>query len=410
MELASESVAFAVEQTVLQLAEANRRAADLLVLYETLLSQRSVAFACWDENLRCLRTNISLAGVAGFTGSSCRGRSMGEMLPSISSQLEPLCREVLQSGQPRIGVEITEQVATGTPRCWLVGIYPVTIVELARPIHAVGVTLTETTVLQQREHKLMDARDAAVAAQHEAQEASVRKSHALEWVSHELRRPLTPVLMELSLLLEDPATGHVLRDSLEMMVRNLTLQAKLIEDLVDATRLNQSKITLRLEPVNMHDLIRQAVEISVAEVTAKRLQVSLDLSAEFPVVKGDPRRLLQVLWNLINNATKFTPPAGSVWIRSRNTTMGVPGSRPPELLIDIQDTGQGIEPADLEKVFWPFEQAGTATEQRSGGLGLGLTLGRSLAELHGGTLVALSEGKGRGSTFRLTLPILSTPS
>jgi len=151
--------------------------------------------------------------------------------------------------------------------------------------------------------------------------------------------------------------------------------------------------------VDLHDLIGRTLEICRSEARARRLRLDVDLAAALPYARGDPARLQQVLWNLVKNAIKFTPEGGRIGIRSLD--------REGRVAIEVADTGIGIEPSVLAKVFNAFEQGEDSITRRFGGLGLGLAISRSIAEAHGGRLVAASDGKGRGATFTLELATLS---
>ncbi len=239
-------------------------------------------------------------------------------------------------------------------------------------------------------------------AREEAEAANRAKDRFLAVLSHELRTPLTPVLVEVSALLDDPATPAELRPVLEMTRRNVEIEARLIDDLLDLNRIIQGKLPLHREVVDVHRLIPQALEICRDEVAAAGLRVDVDAGADRHHVEADPARLHQVVWNLIKNAVKFTPPGGSIGIRTRSE-----GGR---IVVEVSDTGVGIDPEVLPKIFDAFEQGGTSVTRRFGGLGLGLAIGRSLAEAHGGTLTASSPGKGLGSTFSVSLPVVAAPS
>jgi PAS domain S-box-containing protein len=239
-------------------------------------------------------------------------------------------------------------------------------------------------------------------AREEAESANQAKDRFLAVLSHELRTPLTPVLAEVSAMLDDPATPATVRPVLEMTRRNVELEARLIDDLLDLNRIIQGKLRLDRKVVDAHRLIREALEICRGGIEAARLRVELDLQAVRHHVEADAARIQQVVWNLIKNAVKFTTPGGFIAIRSRD----VDG----KLVVDVADTGLGIEPGVLSRIFDAFDQGDKSVTQRFGGLGLGLAIGRSLAEAHGGRLRATSPGLGQGATFTLELPTVDTPT
>ncbi|MES2594676.1 MAG: response regulator [Verrucomicrobiota bacterium] len=232
----------------------------------------------------------------------------------------------------------------------------------------------------------------AEAARAEAERASAAKDHFMAMLSHELRTPLSPVLHTIELLLADYTEPADLRENLETIQRNVALEARLIDDLLDLTRVSRGKVHLQIENVDVHECVRSAVEICAAEMKEKQVTLSFDLTAKNSHVKADAARLKQVLWNLVRNAIKFTPPGGSVVI----STADAEGDW---LRLEVVDTGSGISPNFLPIIFDAFRQGARTT----GGLGLGLAITRSLVELHGGHIEALSLGVGQGSTFRVAL-------
>jgi PAS domain S-box-containing protein len=239
-------------------------------------------------------------------------------------------------------------------------------------------------------------------AREEAEAANRAKDRFLAVLSHELRTPLTPVLAEVSAVLEDPSTPESVRPLLEMTRRNVELEARLIDDLLDLNRIIQGKLRLDRKVVDAHALILEALDICRVGIEAARLRVELDLRAENHHVEADAARFHQVAWNLIKNAVKFTPPGGFIAIRTLND-----GGK---LVVEVSDTGVGIEAEVLSRIFDAFEQGDQSVTQRFGGLGLGLAIGRSLAEAHGGRLRAESPGVGQGATFTLELPAIESPS
>lgn len=226
--------------------------------------------------------------------------------------------------------------------------------------------------------------------------ANLAKDNFLAMLSHELRTPLTPVLATVHLLEADPSLSADQRESLAVVRRNVEMEARLIDDLLDITRISRGKVELRQEVVDAHAMLKAAVEISQAEIAVKRLEVSLGLWAGQHHVWVDPARWQQVCWNLVKNAVKFTPEGGRIILRSSNDKGG-------QLRMQVTDTGVGIDPQTLPKLFHAFEQGQRETTRRFGGLGLGLAISKALVDLHGGTLTAASAGKDKGATFTLEL-------
>jgi signal transduction histidine kinase len=230
--------------------------------------------------------------------------------------------------------------------------------------------------------------------------ANRTKDHFLAMLSHELRTPLTPVISALESLETEPAQTEDSRTALGMIRRNIELETQLIDDLLDFTRIARDKMQLRFAPVDAHLAVSNVVEICRAEAESKRLHVHLKLRANADHVAADAAKFQQIIWNLLKNAIKFTPNDGEIVISSSNPSPGV-------LTISVRDTGIGMEPEMMQRIFDPFEQGNRSFERRFGGLGLGLAISKSLAQAHGGALTVHSEGRDRGSTFILSMQTLS---
>ncbi|HEX3443666.1 MAG TPA: ATP-binding protein [Chthoniobacterales bacterium] len=237
----------------------------------------------------------------------------------------------------------------------------------------------------------------AQAAREQAEAANNAKDRVLAMLSHELRTPLTPILLASSILSEMPSVPDEIRNELRTIARNVELEARLIDDLLDATQLSLGKCSLMLEMVDVNILVHSVLKICAQEIAAKRLTVQCDLVATENTIRADPARLQQVFWNVIKNAIKFTPLNGRITVHSSNLQKG-------QLRLQVIDSGIGIAASALPKIFDPFEQAG---QNGLGGLGLGLAISRGIIELHGGQISALSPGAGHGATFVIELPTLN---
>ena len=184
-----------------------------------------------------------------------------------------------------------------------------------------------------------------------------------------------------------------------MIRRNIELETQLIDDLLDFTRIARDKMQLRFVPIDAHQELSNVIEICRAEATAKRLHVHLNLRAKSCYVTADAAKFQQIIWNLLKNAIKFTPGGGDITISSENSSESV-------FTLSVHDTGIGMEPEVMQRIFDPFEQGNRSFEHRVGGLGLGLAISKSLAQAHGGTLTAQSDGSNCGSTFTLSMQAL----
>lgn len=225
-----------------------------------------------------------------------------------------------------------------------------------------------------------------------AESANAAKDQFLATLSHELRTPLTPILIWAGGMATDPSIPPDVAEGLEMVCRNVELEARLIDDLLDLTRIARGKLQLNLRKSNAHDLLGHAMEIVREEISSRKLRLSVELNASDHIVLADESRLQQVFWNLLKNASKFTPGEGAVTVRTSNP-------QPQALWIEISDTGIGIEPEYLDKIFEAFQQGGTRKE----GLGLGLAISKAIVEMHRGSIRAFSDGAGKGAKFVIDL-------
>jgi PAS domain S-box-containing protein len=258
--------------------------------------------------------------------------------------------------------------------------------------------------VEQSRHDLWDAlqqteqaRAEAEAARAQAEAAGKAKDHFLAVLSHELRTPLTPIAMAAQALGRRKDLPAPVLEALGMIRRNIHLEVRLVDDLLDVTRIEHGKMGLQQGPIEMHQVIRRAVETTEADLEAKNQRLGVALDATTDGLEGDAGRMQQVIWNLLRNASKFTPEGGEIFIRTRN--------EPGLLLVEVADTGIGIEPEALPLIFESFAQANTSIMRRFGGLGLGLAIARAIVAAHGGELQVTSEGLGQGATFILSLPL-----
>lgn len=234
-----------------------------------------------------------------------------------------------------------------------------------------------------------------------AERANQAKDDFLAVLSHELRTPLMPALAAASYLAEHSGLPAELREEVAAIRRNVQFEARLIDDLLDLTRISRGKLELHPEAVEAHRLVQNALTIVHSDIVGKALQVRLNLGAPKHHVWADPIRIQQVFWNLLNNAVKFTPRGGEITIRSSNDQ--------GRFTLEVSDTGIGIEPEHQARIFNAFEQGEISIVRQFGGLGLGLAISQTLLKLHGGSISVQSEGKNRGACFKVMLDLLHEP-
>jgi PAS domain S-box-containing protein len=253
--------------------------------------------------------------------------------------------------------------------------------------------------LDRHSQELWDALMETERARSEAEAANRTKDQFLAVLSHELRTPLTPVLMIGQTLLGRKDLPPLVRDGLETICNNVKLEAHFIDDLLDVTSISRGKFTLVKKPVALHDAVRRAIEISRPDISAKDQQLTIELNAEADQVSGDLPRLQQVFWNLLKNASKFTPEGGELRVKSRVESDAI--------IVEVIDTGRGIDPEALAGIFEAFRQENETIAREFGGLGLGLAISKATIEAHGGNIDVASAGRGQGTTLSVELPLLN---
>jgi signal transduction histidine kinase len=364
---------------------------DKLMALETILAslgQNLVLARSGTEALRFLlqqefaliMLDVSMPGMDGFeTASLIRQRSSSELTPII-----------FISAINYSDTHLSRGYSLGAVDYILAPIVP----EILRAKVSVFIDLHRKTEQLKRQAETQALLIREQAARAEAEAANKAKDRFLAMLSHELRTPLTPVLFASSILSQDPTVPEHLREELKIIARNVELEARLIDDLLDLTQITQGKLNLTFETADAHELLRSAVQICSNEIAAKRLTVQIGLEAVQYSIRADVVRLQQVFWNLIKNAVKFTPRDGQVTLRSSNPQSSW-------FRLEVIDSGIGISPDALSRIFDPFEQAGGAG---FGGLGLGLTISKAIIELHGGRICASSAGADHGAMFVIDLP------
>jgi PAS domain S-box-containing protein len=272
-------------------------------------------------------------------------------------------------------------------------------------ISGVNMDITES---KKNEEELSRAKETAEAA-------NKAKDNFLAILSHELRTPLTPVLATVAMLEDDQTIPPHIRSDLEMMRRNIEVEARLIDDLLDVTGIIRGKLELNRQPVDVRRLLEHAMQTYCANAAArKKLRVSIQIIATETHVLADSSRMTQVFWNLLQNSCKFTPESGEIYVRVYNEFAGSRSAGPehfgPDLIVEIRDTGIGISPENMAHIFNAFEQGERSRTRVFGGLGLGLAISQAIVELHDGSITAESEGRNKGAKFVIRLQTVESPA
>ncbi|HEY1663293.1 MAG TPA: HAMP domain-containing sensor histidine kinase [Verrucomicrobiae bacterium] len=278
------------------------------------------------------------------------------------------------------------------------------VILLERPFRPGTLISTIEVALRarQRQYEARDFVEELKRAHHEAKTANQAKDAFLAALSHELRTPLNPALLIASEFAVDRELPEPVRRNFETIRKNIELEARLIDDLLDLTRVTSGKMILRRERVDIHEILTDALNIVRPDSEEKDIQLDLELNATRSDVNGDAVRLQQVFWNILKNAVKFTPRSGTVVVKSSII------NDDRSLSIQVTDTGIGMTADESARVFHPFAQgdhAGGKGTHRFGGLGLGLAISKNLVQLHSGTIVAESAGRNQGATFTVELPL-----
>lgn len=366
-------------------------------LFSTILEQAPGGVYVVDDQFRMLEVN-ALARPTFAATEPVIGRDFGEVMrilwgPELGPQLADIFRHTLETGERYISPRFThERYDLGQQRS-----YDWETQRLTLPNGKFGVVcyFTDTTEQRAQEEALRCAKEVA-------ELANESKDRFLAVLSHELRTPLTPVLLALNALQHAPGLRPEVREDLAMIKRNVELETRLIDDLLDLSRITSGKVELKSEAVDLNEAVRQVCGICDQQLQDKDVRLETALGADVGSIPADPTRLQQILWNVLKNAVKFTPTQGTV--RVRTTRLG-----PDRCELCVEDSGIGIPPEVLPRIFDAFEQGEAQITRQFGGLGLGLAITRALVERHGGNIRAESAGSGLGATFVIELPGQAPP-
>jgi len=366
-----------------RLLEQERRLRDDLAELEAIYRTAPVGLGVLDRDLRFRRINQRLASINGRTVEEHLGRTVREMVPDLSSEGEQALRDVLNTGEPQIDLQLVgETVAQpGVKRTWLEQWHPIR--DEAGQVCSISVVTEDITELKRMERELV--------------EADRSKDEFLAMLAHELRNPLAPLTAALQLLETSGSLDERDRRLVAVAARQAGRFGRLVDDLLDIARIVRGEVPMCYERVGLDTIVRQAADSVEEEIRKRGHCLSIDLPPDRVEIVADPVRLAQVLHNLLLNACKYTPDAGHIHLELRGT--------PEFAQVRVSDDGIGIEPGQLESVFELFRQIPPAGPgERVDGLGVGLAMVKRLVELHGGSVLATSAGAGLGATFTVRMP------
>ena len=348
-----------------------------------------------DRDLRFLYISPTVARVTGRPAEQYIGQRRTDegLPPEIADAREALSRKVFETGQ-KYTLEFPIETPSGERflECRFIPEFG--------PDGAVESLMTLTrdiTERKQQERTLRESEERFRTLAEEADQANRAKDKFLAVLSHELRTPLTPVMMCITAMDMDPDLPPAVRDNIAMIRRNVELETKLIDDLLDLSRVTAGKLRLNLEAVDVNEAVRHVCQTCRPFILEKAIRLHCDLPGTAQPVRADNARLQQVLWNLLKNAAKFTPDGGKIDVSVCTTSS-------QRVRIEVRDTGIGIAPEVLPRIFDAFEQGDARITRQFGGMGLGLAISKALVEMHGGSIVAHSAGEQQGSTFTVELP------
>ena len=335
--------------------------------------------------------NAAAEAMFGYSAEEMIGKSIRLIIPADRQQEEDEVLRRIRAGQKVRHYETVRQRKDGSFFAVSLTVSPIRD-EQGRVVGASKIA-RDISERQRAEHERQRLLGIALTA-------SRLKDEFLATLSHELRTPLNAIVGYSQIIHSGLITGEKQIRAMDIVVRNARSLSRIVEDVLDVSRITSGKMRLELHPVALPPLIEEAVETVRPAAEAKGVRIETNLDADAGPVSGDPERLRQIVWNLCSNAVKFTDRGGQVEVRIERLNSDVE--------ITVSDTGIGIAPEFLPHVFERFRQEDAGINRARGGLGLGLAISRHLVELHGGRIFATSQGPGRGSTFRVVLPLQDT--
>ena len=385
----------AVLQTLTDISERKRVEAALRQnagLFSTLVEHAPIGMYVVDPQF-CLQQVNALAQPVFQAVHPLIGRDFSEVIqilwgPEVGDRIAGIFRHTLETGERYSSPAFTERRQDlGVEQSYDWETQRVTL-----PDGRHGVVCYFTDITERRR-----AEEALEAAMQAAEAANRSKDRFLAVLSHELRTPLTPVLMAVAALEHDPDLRRDVREDMTMIKRNIELEVKFIDDLLDVSRIASGKVPLKLEPLDLNGTVREVCADHRAQLLEQDVRLELELAGDVGVLVADATRLRQVISNVFRNAVKFTPAQGTIRVASARLS-------PDRCEVRVRDSGIGIPPETLPHIFEAFEQGDARVTRQFGGLGLGLTIAKALVEQHGGSIRAESAGAGQGATFIIELP------
>ncbi|HRH43100.1 MAG TPA: CHASE3 domain-containing protein [Pyrinomonadaceae bacterium] len=354
----------------------------------------------WIFNIKSNQSEIDERGLSffGFSPEDFDGNTFGRLHQEDSLKIAELLQKSLKK-RTKFNAEFRVLLSDGKVR-WSHCMGEPQLDENGEVVRIVG-NCRDITEQRESENKREEFLKKEQAARREAEIANRLRDEFLATVSHELRAPLNSILGWGRLLEKEILDEKTTRKAVETIIRNAESQNRLIEDLLDVSRIISGKLRLEITTLKPVNVIEAALETVHPAAEAKGITLEVKSLSPVSHISGDPNRLQQVVWNLLSNAIKFTPNGGSVTVELERTN--------GDIEIRVRDTGIGIKEEFLPYVFDRFRQADASSIRKFGGLGLGLAIVRHLVEMHGGTVSVFSEGESKGSTFTIKLPVITTP-
>ncbi|MFN7945269.1 MAG: response regulator [Blastocatellia bacterium] len=387
----------AAEHNELRRAEAELRMAHQRMRFH--IENSPLAIIEFDKDMRVQYWSPQAEKIFGWTTAEAMGRLPGELKlvhPDDEQQVQEVMRQLLEGRVSRNSGENRNCTKDGQV-IWCEWYNSALMDEHGHLISilSLGLDITGRRRMEAERARLLAGEQQA---RETAEAASRAKDEFLAAVSHELRTPMTPVLGWLRLIRGGTLNAQATAHALEKIEHNVRAEIRLVEDLLDVSRIITGKLRIDCRPLELLPIIESAIDSMSPAAEARGITLRLEADSLSGLVAGDPDRLRQVVWNVLSNAIKFTPQGGRVAVRLERTDS--------QMIITVSDTGQGIHADFLPFMFERFRQADASLTRAHGGLGLGLAIVRHLVELHGGTVTAYSAGPGKGTTLTIALPLL----